>query len=88
MADAAYTDYDLEDHLCAEAQIELTADRRKNSKRVHPAWLSYWCQQSRRRIKTTFSTLTKWIGRRLHAVTARGFELKVGLTIISYVILA
>jgi hypothetical protein len=88
VADAAYTDYGFEDALRAEAGIELIADRRSNSKRPHPAWLAYWCQQSRRRIETTFSTLTEWMGRRLHAVTARGFEMKIGLTVLAYAMLA
>jgi len=87
VADAAYTDYTFEDIMGEAGQITLTADRRKNSKRPHPAWLSYWCQQSRRRIETTFSTLTEWMGRRLHAVTPQGFELKIGLTILAYAIL-
>ena len=88
VADAAYTDYTFEDLMGEAGQITLTADRRKNSKRPHPAWLTYWCQQSRRRIETTFSTLTEWMGRRLHAVTPQGFELKIGLTIIAYAIVA
>jgi len=88
VADAAYTDYGFEDALREDAQIVLTADRRSNSKRPHPAWLAYWCQQSRHRIETTFSTLTEWMGRRLYAVTPRGFELKVGLTVLAYAMLA
>ncbi len=88
VADAAYTDYAFEDALAEDGQITLTAARRGNSRRPHPAWLSYWCQWTRHRIETTFSTLTGWMGRRLHAVTPRGFELKIGLTVLAYSILA
>jgi transposase len=87
VADAAYTDYGFEDDLEQDGQITLTADRRKNSKRPHPPWRSYWCKQSRRQIETTFSTITDWMGKRLRAVTPRGFELKIGLTILAYAIL-
>jgi IS5 family transposase len=88
VADAAYTDYGFEDDLCQDGQIALTAARKKNSKRLHPPWVSYWCQQSRRRIEATFSTLAEWMGKRLRAVTPRGFELKIGLTVLAYAILA
>ncbi len=53
-----------------------------------PAHLSYLCQHWRKRIETTFSTLTGWLGRRLHAVTPQGWEHKVFLTVLAYAILA
>ncbi len=85
-ADAAYTEY--EDLRREHEQIELLADRRRNSLRPHPAPLSYLCQHFRKRIETTFSTLTGWLGRRLHAVTPQGCERKVFLTVLAYAIVA
>lgn len=85
-ADAAYTDYEYEDLLREHEQIALLADRRCNSRRPHPAHLSYLCQHFRKRIETTFSTLTGWLGRRLHAVTPQGWERKVFLTVLAYAI--
>ena len=87
-ADAAYTDYEYEDLLREREQITLLADRKCNSKRPHPAHLSYLCQHFRKRIETTFSTLTSWLGRRLHAVTPQGLERKVFLTVLAYAIVA
>jgi len=86
-ADAAYTDYEYEDLLCQQEQTDLLADRKRNSLRPHPAYLSYLCHYYRKRIETTFSTVTEWLGRRLHAVTPEGWERKVFLTVIAYAIL-
>jgi len=85
-ADAAYTDYAYEDLLRAQEGVDLLADRKCNSLRPHPAHRSYLCQQWRKRIETTFSTLTGWLGRRLHAVTPQGYERKVFLTVLAYAI--
>ncbi len=87
-ADAAYTDYEYEDLLREQEGVDLLADRRCNSKRPHLAHLSYLCQHFRKRIETTFSTLTGWLGRRLHAVTPQGWERKVFLTVLAYAIVA
>lgn len=85
-ADAAYTDYETED-LLQDVGIELVAARKKNSKRAHPAWVEYICSQTRKYVETTFSLLAEQFARSIHAVTARGFELKVFLTVLSYSIL-
>jgi hypothetical protein len=75
-ADAAYTDYETED-LLHDVGIELVAARKKNSKRAHPAWGEYICSQTRKYVETTFSLLAEQFARSIHAVTARGFELKI-----------
>jgi hypothetical protein len=86
-ADAAYTDYETED-LLKDVGIELIAARKKNSKRPHPVWVEYICSQTRKYVETTFSLLSEQFARSIHAVTARGFELKVFLTVLSYSILS
>ena len=88
MADAAYTDYVFEDNLQEFDEVTLLAQRRYNSTRPHPAYQAYLCDVYRKRIETCFSTITEWFGRRLHAVTARGFELKAYLATVAYAILA
>jgi len=87
-ADAAYTDYDAEDVLSQNARISLIAQRKKNSKRQVPGWIRYLCDQTRKRIETTFSLITARLSRNIHAVTPRGFELKVFLTVLAYAICA
>jgi hypothetical protein len=86
-ADPAYTDYTVEDTLAQTAEITLTAVRRNNSQRPHPGWVTYICQQTRRRIETTISLIDQRFARTIHAVTARGFELKVFLSVLAFTIL-
>jgi hypothetical protein len=86
-ADAAYTDYIHED-LLGEADIRLVAGRKKNSKRPHPPWVTYICEQTRKRVETTLSLIQRQLARHIHAVTPRGFELKVFLTVLAYSITA
>ena len=87
-SDTAYTDYDEEALLSEEANITLIAPRRKNSLWPHPAWVEYICQQTRKRVETTFSQIEGEFSRHIHAVTPRGFELKVFLTVLAYSIFA
>lgn len=84
IADAGFTDYGFEDDLIEAALIRLLALRKKNSLRPHPGWLVYWCQYHRKRVETTFSQLTERLARSIHAVTPRGFELKVFLTVLAF----
>ena len=85
--DKGYTDYEWEDLLVAVSNIELTAARKTNSKRAHPGYIGYLCQVIRKRVETTFRQINAHLARSIHAVTARGFELKVFLTILAYSIL-
>jgi transposase len=85
-ADAAYTDYALEDSLQEVADIRLTVPRKKNSKRSHPGWVTYICERTRKRVETTFSRISQLFARSIHAVTPRGFELKVFLSVLAVAI--
>lgn len=87
-ADAAYTDYLFEDTLAEVADVHLIAHRKSNSKRQHLGWVAYLCDRARKRIETTFSQIAACFGRNIHAVTPRGFELKVFLTVLAYAIVA
>ena len=86
-ADKGYTDYQFEDNLEELTQIELIAARKSNSKRQHPGYVTYLCQVTRKRVETTFSDLNKLLARHIHAVTARGFELKVFTAVLALSIL-
>lgn len=87
LADAAYTDYAWQEALGEEAGIELVSLRRANSKRPLPGWLRYVCQRVRQRIETSLSQITALLAQPLHAVTPRGFELKIFLAVLAYSIL-
>ncbi len=84
-ADAGYLDQH-EEALLEEADLLLVAQRRRNSKMPLPAWVSYIAKHERKRIETIFSQIALALGRTVHAVTARGFELKVFLTVLAYTI--
>lgn len=84
--DAAYTDYSWEDALAETGQVRLHVARKSNSKRPHPPYIRYLADRVRKRVETTFSQITDQLGHRIHAVTARGFELKVFLFILAFAI--
>jgi len=76
LADKAYTDYDYED-LLEEVGLHLKAQRKKNSKRPRPMWEEFLGKPIRQYIETVFSRLTNLFAKKIHAVTSRGFELKI-----------
>jgi transposase len=86
-ADKGYTDYTSEDLLAEMGSVKVIAARKSNSKRPHPGHVGYLCQVIRKRVETTFSEIAEHFSRHIHAVTARGFELKVFLTVLAYSIL-
>jgi len=75
-ADKAYNDYDYED-LLEEVGLHLKAQRKKNSKRPMPMWEEFLGKPIRQYIETVFSRLTSFFPKKIHAVTPRGFELKI-----------
>jgi hypothetical protein len=75
-ADKGYTDYRYED-LLKEVGLHLKAQRKKNSKRPMPAWEEFLGKPIRQRIETVFSKLAELFSKKIHAVTPRGFELKI-----------
>lgn len=74
-ADKGYTDYDYEDFL-KEVGLELKSQH-KNSKRPMPAGEEFLGKPIRQYIETVFSELSAMFARKIHAVTPRGFELKI-----------
>jgi hypothetical protein len=84
-ADKAYTCYEFED-LLKESGLLLIAQRKANSKRPLAGYLRYLHIRIRKRIETTFSQITSHFPRSIHAVTSRGFTLKVYLFILAHAI--
>mgnify|MGYP000196805511 CR=1 FL=1 len=81
--DKAYNEYFTEDILAEACDIELLPHRKKNSKRSVPAYVEYVQQVYRKKIETGFSGLSRLLPKSIHAVTDRGFELKVFLFVIA-----
>jgi hypothetical protein len=82
-ADRAYNSYFDEDFL-NENGISLIAEKKANAKRQLDGCLKYLQNYWRKRIETTFSRITAFFPRKIHAVTSRGFELKIFLFVIAY----
>lgn len=81
--DRAYTDYDYEDAL-EEAGKKPMIARKGNSKRHRPGYIEYLTSHYRKRIETIFSQITNLFPKSIHAVTAKGFELKILSFILAY----
>ena len=77
-ADRGNNHYVFEDVL-KEAAIIFQPIRRKNSKHRFPPWIFY-LQHSYRKI---VETLTQLFLKRIHAVTAQGFKLKIVLFVLA-----
>jgi Transposase DDE domain len=83
-ADAAYTDYAWEELFAEATECRLLSARRGNSKCPrHPAE-NFLIQHHRKAVETEFSTLTARFPKRIHAVTAEGFVLKIMLFVFTH----
>lgn len=84
-ADSAYTIYELEDLYAEFDKIFLQVDRKSNSKRPDSPATRFLKKQYRKRIETTFSEITGFFPRKIHAVTPQGFLLKIVLFLLAFV---
>jgi hypothetical protein len=82
IGDKAYTDYVAED-MMNEAKVHLAPLRKKNSTRPVPSWVHYLRSSYRKMVETTGSLIEQLLPKHIHAVTARGFELKVALFVLA-----
>lgn len=84
--DSGFTDYEWEDHYLAQEKIAFMTQRRKRSKRGRTWGQQLAIKENRRRIETTFSEITARFTKKIHAVTIKGFQLKVFLAVFAYTI--
>jgi hypothetical protein len=82
-ADKAYNDYGMEDLMYESAQIALNPIRKEHSKRALPPYVAFVQYYYRKRIETAASLIERRLPHTIHAVTARGFELKVFLCVLA-----
>lgn len=80
--DKAYNDYTVADVL-HEANVELLPLRKDNSLRPVPPWFAYLQASVRKMVETTGSLIERLLPKSIHAVTAKGFELKVALFVLA-----
>lgn len=76
--------YELEDLYLECENIQLLVDRKSNYKRPHCAAMNYLIKQWRKRVETTFSEIVTFFPNRIHAVTPKGFMLKMVLFIFAF----
>ena len=75
--DSGFTNYLFEDLALELDQIELNICRKKNSKRGDIYPISLWKKQQRRYIETVFSIIQARFPKKIHAVSAKGFMIKI-----------
>jgi hypothetical protein len=75
--DRAYTDYLEEDLLLEAGGIILQSQRKANAKRRMAPWVEALARPVRQRVESTFSQVEALLPRHIHAVTDRGFVLKL-----------
>jgi len=80
--DKAYNDYTIED-VMREAGVELLPLRKKNSLRPVPVFMTYFQASIRKIVETTGSLIERLLPKSIHAVTAKGFEIKVALFVLA-----
>lgn len=82
--DSAYTDYQLEEDMKEADLVELMIQRKSNSKRPDEPWVRFIKEQMRKGIETTFSEIKALFLRKIHAVTFKGFLLKLVMFILAF----
>ena len=83
-ADSAYTNYEIEDQLFECDQIALKVHRKSNSKRKDSVSAAFIKEYMRKRVETTISEIKGLFLRKLHAVTFKGWLLKITLFIFAF----
>ncbi|QDK80151.1 hypothetical protein EXU85_16690 [Spirosoma sp. KCTC 42546] len=84
--DSGYTDYEQEDFYAECDQIYLKIHRKKNSLRPDEAWDVFLKKHFGKPIENVFSQITNLFPRKIHAVTAEGFLLKLFLFLLAFTI--
>lgn len=82
--DSGFTQYELEELYKETELIELMIARKSNSKRPDPPYRAFLKTAMRKRIETTFSEIIELTPHSIHAVTFKGFLLKVILFVMAY----
>ena len=82
--DSGFLDIGFERAVRQEGDLNLVVPRRSNMKEQLDGCVEYVCRFCRKRVETTFSQLTERLARSIHAVTPRGFELKILLTVLAF----
>ncbi len=83
-ADSGYTDYQQEDYYAQCEGIYLRVQRKKNSQRKDEPYMHFLKKAMRQKIEQSFSMITRLFPKHIHAVTHKGFLLKILLFLLAY----
>lgn len=84
--DSAYTNYTVEDDLMAAEEIVLSPVRKKVSSRQDEYPVRLFKETMRKRIETSFSEISQLLPKKIHAVTLKGFLMKVYLFVFGFAV--
>ncbi len=84
--DSAYTNYQAEDDMKEAEFIDLMICRKSNSKRPDEPWIKFIKNYMRKGIETTFSQIKALFLRKIHAVTFKGFLIKLVMFILAFML--
>jgi hypothetical protein len=82
--DAGYTEYNFEDFLAEQEEIQLMISRKKNSKRLDVPAIADFKQLMRKFIETTIGEIEKLFPKKIHVTDLDGFLLKILLFVFAY----
>jgi hypothetical protein len=74
----------MADVMYESAPIDLSPIRKEHTTRAIPPYMAFVQHYYRKRIETAGSLIERKLPKTIHAVTARGFELKVFLFVLAY----
>jgi hypothetical protein len=83
-ADKIYNDYEVEDLLKDDGQIDFLPIRKSNSKRKLEPWIEFLQRRYRKMVETSGSLIERLLPKHIHATNAKGFELKVILFVLAF----
>ena len=84
IADSAYTNYEWEDYLLEEEQINFLVQRKSNTRRVVEPNLEEYKKFFRKRIETAFGELMKMFPKKIHVTSFKGLVLKISLFLFAF----
>lgn len=84
--DRAYNSTSFEKELKEMADILLIPQRKRKNKNQHPGHIQYLQKTRRRVVETVLSQITRLMPRSIKAKSAYGFELRILLFILAYMI--
>ncbi len=82
--DGAYTDYGVEDDMKDAEMVQLMIQRKSNSIRKDEPWIRFIKEYMRKGIETAFSEVKALFLRKIHAVTFKGFLIKLMMFILAF----